>query len=419
MSNAQRRWFLQLGIEAVGVVIANTAPLALLLLTTPDNQVPALVSVTFFSCIAAAGIAMYILRGVLRYPGVAAAALIIPAVSVGYGLLLFVFVLLRLEYSRFLLVGSYILVIAWFVGVYSWSQRRANFRIGVVPHGRYKDILEHQPSRWKILKTAEADVSGLSGVAVDLRANLPEAWERRLADYALMGLPVYHSKNLLESITGRVELEHLSENSFGTLSPQSAYMTVKHVLDWVAALVTLAVAWPILLLIGLLIRLDSPGTALFRQTRIGYCGKRFTLYKFRTMAVQYTSAAGAREAAMTSDDDARVTRIGRFLRRSRLDELPQLINVLRLEMSWIGPRPEAEVLSQWYEQEIPFYRYRHIVRPGLTGWAQVNQGHVAAVGEVKSKLDYDLYYIKHYSPWIDFLIIGRTVRTVLTGFGSR
>ncbi|HTG37985.1 sugar transferase, partial [Sphingomonas sp.] len=114
-----------------------------------------------------------------------------------------------------------------------------------------------------------------------------------------------------------------------------------------------------------------------------------------------------------------VTRIGRFLRQSRIDELPQLINVLKGEMSWIGPRPEASVLSQWYESKIPFYRYRHIVRPGITGWAQVHQGHVANVDEVTEKLHYDFYYIKQFSLWIDLIIVGRTIRTMMTGFGAR
>src|SRR3546814_1519951 len=116
-----------------------------------------------------------------------------------------------------------------------------------------------------------------------------------------------------------------------------------------------------------------------------------------------SGSSDARTAAMTASNDMRITRIGRFLRQSRLDELPQIINVLKGEMSWIGPRPEAEVLSQWYEAEIPFYRYRHIVRPGMSGWAQVNQGHVVEVGAVRDKLYYDFYYIKHFSPWIDIL----------------
>jgi lipopolysaccharide/colanic/teichoic acid biosynthesis glycosyltransferase len=126
-----------------------------------------------------------------------------------------------------------------------------------------------------------------------------------------------------------------------------------------------------------------------------------------------------RAEAVTQDEDHRVTRIGKFLRRYRIDELPQIINILKGEMSWIGPRPEAVALSLWYEKELPFYRYRHIVRPGITGWAQVTQGHVANVDEVLWKLQYDFYYIKNFSFWVDVLIVARTIRTVLTGFGAR
>jgi lipopolysaccharide/colanic/teichoic acid biosynthesis glycosyltransferase len=122
---------------------------------------------------------------------------------------------------------------------------------------------------------------------------------------------------------------------------------------------------------------------------------------------------------MTGDLDPRITRVGAFLRKSRIDELPQLWNILCAEMSWIGPRPEAEVLSQWYVGEIPFYRYRHVVKPGISGWAQTNQGHVAEVGDIHRKLQYDFYYIKYFSPFLDVLILFKTVKTMLTGFGAR
>ena len=125
-------------------------------------------------------------------------------------------------------------------------------------------------------------------------------------------------------------------------------------------------------------------------------------------------------AVVTSPQSAGTwARFGAFLRRTRIDELPQIINILKGEMSWIGPRPEAEVLSSWYTGEIPFYRYRHVVKPGISGWAQVNQGHVAAVDEVHEKLQYDFFYVKYFSPWLDTLILFKTVRTMLTGFGSR
>ncbi len=142
------------------------------------------------------------------------------------------------------------------------------------------------------------------------------------------------------------------------------------------------------------------------------------MYKFRTMNGEKPTA-DMLTAAMTKDLDPRITRVGRFLRRSRLDELPQLFNILRGEMSFIGPRPEAQILSEWYTAELPFYRYRHIVKPGLTGWAQVTQGHVAAADQVLEKLHYDFYYIKNLSLWLDVLIVARTIRTVLTGFGAR
>jgi lipopolysaccharide/colanic/teichoic acid biosynthesis glycosyltransferase len=151
---------------------------------------------------------------------------------------------------------------------------------------------------------------------------------------------------------------------------------------------------------------------------MGYRGEVFRMFKFRTMR-EAGALPDPRMAAMTRDDDARVTRIGRHLRRYRIDELPQIVNILKGEMSWIGPRPEAVPLSRWYESELPFYRYRHIVRPGITGWAQVKQGHVADVEDVLWKLQYDFYYIKNFSFWLDLLIVARTIRTVLSGFGAR
>jgi lipopolysaccharide/colanic/teichoic acid biosynthesis glycosyltransferase len=170
-------------------------------------------------------------------------------------------------------------------------------------------------------------------------------------------------------------------------------------------------------IVAIAIRLDSQGPALFRQKRIGHAGRLITVYKFRTM--RRVEIADQRRALMTDENDGRITRVGRVLRQLRIDELPQIINILRWEMSWIGPRPEADLLSGWYTSEIPFYRYRHVVKPGISGWAQVNQGHVAEVRDVHAKLHYDFYYIKYFSPWLDVLIFFRTIKTMLTGFGSR
>jgi lipopolysaccharide/colanic/teichoic acid biosynthesis glycosyltransferase len=126
-----------------------------------------------------------------------------------------------------------------------------------------------------------------------------------------------------------------------------------------------------------------------------------------------------RESLATGDGDPRITKVGKVLRRFRIDELPQIFNILKGEMSWIGPRPEAAVLSTWYTSELPFYRYRHVVKPGISGWAQVNQGHVAEIDEVHRKLQYDFYYIKYFSPWLDAVILFRTIKIMLTGYGAK
>jgi lipopolysaccharide/colanic/teichoic acid biosynthesis glycosyltransferase len=292
----------------------------------------------------------------------------------------------------------------------------------VVPEGDYASLLQAPNISWRMLDGPGDQVDDLDAVSVDMWCDLSDEWERELASLALRGIPVYHSKHLQESLTGKVQIEQLSENNFGTLTPLHAYMTIKMTVDWLVALVALVVLFPLLAAIAVIVKADSPGRMIFRQIRIGYRGKRFWIYKFRTMTVPTAgspTAESVRDAAMTRDNDQRVTKVGKFLRHSRLDELPQLFNVLRGEMSWIGPRPEAEILARWYENEIPFYRYRHIVRPGITGWAQVHQGHVAHVDEVREKLHFDFYYIKNFSLWVDVIVVARTIRTILTGFGSR
>jgi lipopolysaccharide/colanic/teichoic acid biosynthesis glycosyltransferase len=259
---------------------------------------------------------------------------------------------------------------------------------------------------------------GCDAVVADFTADLPAKWESFLADAALAGRMVYQVKQLSESLTGRVEVAHLSENSFGNLMPASGYFHLKSVVDFLAALALVPLLLVPMLALAVAIRIDSKGPALFRQRRLGLAGRPITVYKFRSMRL-HDAGDDARDAAITYHQDDRITRLGAFLRRRRIDELPQIINILKGEMSWIGPRPEALVLSTWYTGKIPFYRYRHVVRPGISGWAQVNQGHVANVEEVHEKLQYDFFYIKYFSLWLDLLIVFRTAKTMVTGFGAR
>lgn len=374
--------------------------------------------VTIFAAFIAHTTGYLLYKRIGNFPGVAAAGYILPTFALTYGLVFVTIFFFRFDYSRFQAAASFIQSTLWYFSLSLATRRLDPYRLAVIPGGDV-DRLESIPGvSWHRIHSPETIVEYASGVVADLRADLSDEWERYIADRALSGTPVYHVKQISESLTGRVEIEHLSENTLGSLNPNQAYLKIKQAIDWGSALIILVVFSPFLLFVAIAIRFDSVGPALFKQKRMGYRGNIYEVYKFRTMRLG-AAAGDEKEEAITKADDARITRLGQFLRKSRIDELPQTINILRGEMSWIGPRPEALVLSRWYEAELPFYRYRHIVRPGITGWAQVNQGHVAAVDDVLEKLHYDFYYIKNFSPWLDVLIVFRTIRTMLTGFGAR
>ncbi|MES2002506.1 MAG: sugar transferase [Pseudomonadota bacterium] len=366
----------------------------------------------------AIAIAFWMRLSIETYPGIRRSAVILPSALTGHGLIILWFVLTRFPYDRFALMAGFFLHVLWLYVIYVYAERNVRRRIAVVPFGAVDHLKQIDTVDWTMLKRPMLrDTRRASAIVADFSADLPDQWEAFLADAALAGRIVYQVKQLSESLTGRVELEHLSENSFGSLLPARGYFYLKAVLDFLFALAILPLALPLMLLIVIAIRAAGKGPVLFRQQRVGHAGRKIIVYKFRTMLA--ADFDDERRAAMTSQDDDRITGVGRVLRQLRLDELPQIFNILMWQMSWIGPRPEAQVLSRWYTSEIPFYRYRHVVKPGISGWAQVNQGHVADVDEVHRKLQYDFYYIKYFSPWLDVLILFRTVKTMLNGFGAR
>lgn len=374
--------------------------------------------VTIFAAFIAHTTGYFFYKRIGNFPGVAAAGYILPTFALTYGLVFATIFFFRFDYSRFQAAASFIQSTLWYFGLSLVTRRLDAHRLAIIPGGDINRLESIPGVNWHRIPSPDMVVEYATGVVADLRADLSDEWERYIADRALSGTPVYHVKQISESLTGRVEIEHLSENTLGSLNPNQAYLKMKQAIDWGSALFVLAVFSPLLLFVAIAVKVDSPGPALFKQKRMGYRGQPYEVYKFRTMKLSDT-AVDEKEAAITKAGDERITRLGQLLRKSRIDELPQAFNILRGEMSWIGPRPEALVLSKWYEAELPFYRYRHIVRPGITGWAQVNQGHVAAVDDVLEKLHYDFYYIKNFSPWLDMLIVFRTMRTMLTGFGAR
>lgn len=232
------------------------------------------------------------------------------------------------------------------------------------------------------------------------------------------GRPPAASAEHSASVAGRVDIVKIREEDLAAgIAAQNTGMMgfAKRAFDIACALGLIVFLAPLLVLTAIAIRLDSKGPALYRQRRVGLNGAEFDIYKFRSMR-EDAEKDGARWAA-TKDD--RITQVGRFIRRTRIDEIPQAINILKGEMSFVGPRPERPEFVQVLESEIPNYHGRHVVKPGITGWAQVRHEYTASVEGARDKLAYDLYYIKHFSPLLDLAIVVLTVRVALLGIGSR
>jgi len=242
---------------------------------------------------------------------------------------------------------------------------------------------------------------------------------RTLLDCKLRGIPVYDEIGFCEQQLGRIDADGIDADwllyADGFASSRAARV-LKRGFDIGLSLLLLLLTLPLMLLTAFAVRLDSPGPVLYRQQRVGLHGRPFTLLKFRSMSVDAEEAGKPRWA---SQQDPRITRVGGIIRPMRIDELPQIINVLRGEMSMIGPRPERAHFVEQLAAIIPFYRVRSYVKPGITGWAQVNYPYGAAVEDARQKLAYDLYYVKNRSLLLDLLILLATVRVILFREGAR
>ncbi len=363
------------------------------------------------------------LERLTQFPGQKSMVTVLPTllgVGMIVGLVLLVF---RLPYSVYYLSASAISGVLFCFISQIYLRAVTQVTIGYVPVGRCQSLLDIADVCWVELTPCFEPASHrrlpFHAVVADLADNsLTAQWEQLLAEAALQGTPVYNVLQVRESLTGRLPIKHLYENNLGSLLPSQSYLLLKRLIDTLVILMTA----PIVILVAILVastlkwqNRHSHDSILFTQQRIGQGGKLFTMYKFRSM-VGHAENEGAQ---MAITDDTRVTRFGSFIRQTRLDELPQFVNVLKGDMSLIGPRPEQLAFVKYFNETIPFYRYRHIVKPGISGWAQVMHGYASDEDETKIKLEHDFFYIKNFSLTLDLLIVIKTIQTMVTGFGAR
>ena len=383
---------------------------------------PQLWNALWFNAIAVI-VAFWVRLSIEPYPGIRQSYVIFPAAAVGHGSVLFILLMTRLPYDRVGLVLGFALHIFLAYLIWFLVQRRLRLRIGVVPFGQVHDLSHIESVEWVPLSAPSLQEAQLyDALVVDLSDDIPDDWERMLADAAVTGLMVYQAKQLAESAHGpRPDRPSVGEQlRHADPGPRLFLPEVAGGLDCGADRRAVRVA-------GDRHRVDHDPSQRWRAGLVQAAAGRPRRRALPGLQVpdddQRAAADGGERRAWPRLPRRiaipRITRLGALLRKTRLDELPQILNILRGEMSWIGPRPEPEGLSPLFVASIPFYRYRYVVKPGITGWAQVNQGYVSGIDQIALKLQYDFYYIKNFSAWLDVLIFFKTLKTMFTGSGAR
>jgi len=323
--------------------------------------------------------------------------------------------ILRLPFSsREVFVTEFLFSFTLLLTNYILSHRLYPKRLGVL---QQIDItpFDAYPSLEVIAVNAEtAKDSRLDGIVANLRGVADHQITYLLTELAQLRIPVYDANTLIEILWGRVPLADLTPAEIDSFTPPIIYGVFKRAGELVLILLCLPFLSIVYLIISISIKLDSPGPVLFSQPRTGLNGTTFTILKFRSMFI-----TNDQEDRFAEKDDKRITRVGRVLRRFRQDELPQLWNVIKGDMSLIGPRPEQVEFTKRFEKLIPFYGYRHTIRPGITGWAQVMYGYAASDEQTRAKLELDFFYIKHMSAWMDLVVLVKTIHTIVLGKGVR
>ncbi len=340
---------------------------------------------------------------------------ILPVLASLYVIAMILIITMRIEYSRAVLIHGCFITLAWLYFIGTVRKDHKKLKLSAISNFDYKSLGLHKNIEITPISSLSDFQNTYSGLVVDLHKNLSPEESKFVADCSLNNIPVFHSDTIREMVDGKVQTYHLTENAIGTLQPNPIYSHIKRVWESLLIIASFPITIPLMLVTAALIKLENPGPAMFIQERIGQGGKAFKIYKFRSMTVKRPED----EDKFATEEQARVTKVGRIIRKVRIDELPQFFNVLKGDMSLIGPRPEQESFVKLFEQEIPFYGYRHMVKPGITGWAQTVQGYTDDTDSTREKLAHDLYYIKYLSFWLDMNIVIKTLKTMMTGFGAK
>ena len=323
------------------------------------------------------------------------------------------------EHSRFLVFGSNQKALA-FGQEYRTFHKDAEFVF--LTDARTNPLTASRDDNFMVLDTVENFVDWKhqywSGILIEDGSNIPEAMIRELMEMRLKGICIYSLADFSEQFWQKIPPAYVQDDWFAFTSGFSILhnrlnVKLKQLIDFLAVLLLLILTLPLALIVTIAIKLDSPGSVFYSQVRTGLNGKKFKVHKFRSMH-QNAEQKGIQWA---KKQDPRITRIGYFLRLTRIDELPQLWNVLKGEMSLIGPRPERPEFDLQLRQEIPYYDVRYLVKPGITGWAQVCYPYGASVEDAYQKVAYDLYYIKNYSLFLDAIIALKTIKVIVFGQG--
>lgn len=351
-----------------------------------------------------------------KFPGNNANLMVLPSIFTCYGIFWVLLGLFQISYSlKYFILHLVLVLISSFI-LHRIKKLEPKPKMHFIPLGKAKRLKEIDDVEWIEVNEPDENILGIETLVADLHSpKLTDEWQHFIATKTLAGVDVYNVRQIQASLTGRLRIRHMYENSLGSLQPSTLYSSVKRIIDIILVLASFPITLPIMAITAIAIKLESEGGALFIQNRVGQYGKEFKIYKFRSMCKDSEKDG----AQLASVGDMRVTRIGKFIRKTRIDELPQFFNVLKGDMALIGPRPEQKVFVDQFEKTIPFYNYRHIVKPGITGWAQVTHGYAATEDETQVKIEHDFYYITHFSFALDALIFFKTINTMLTGFGAR